>query len=101
MNGDEAMDSLFDGVDDVLREQFYEARPSIPKKVEPKRAKRATKSKPTHYKVICISLYKEDLGRLDDMVRELKSSGHRKMSRSALIRFALDTLDLDALPRSY
>ncbi|MCZ7681915.1 MAG: hypothetical protein M5U28_25230 [Sandaracinaceae bacterium] len=51
--------------------------------------------------MICISLYKEDLARLDAKVRELKERGHRKMSRSALIRYALDTVDLEALPRSY
>ncbi|MCA9583551.1 MAG: hypothetical protein KC416_17250, partial [Myxococcales bacterium] len=35
------------------------------------------------YKVICISLYKEDLARLDTKVASLKGSGHRKMNRSA------------------
>ncbi len=64
-----------------------------------KRAKK--KKKPDHYEVICISLYKEDLARLDAKVAKLKLSGHRKMSRSALIRYALDTADLDGLPRSY
>ena len=46
-------------------------------------------------------MYKEDLARLDEKVRALKDSGHRKMSRSALIRFALDQVDLTKLPKSY
>lgn len=84
-----------DEVREVLEERFY-APPPKPRK---KRARR--KPKADHYEVICISLYKEDLARLDAMVAELKQSGHRKMSRSALIRFALDTADLSALPKSY
>jgi len=55
--------------------------------------------RPEHYKVICISLYKEDLTRLDEMVALLKSRGLTKASRSALIRFALSKVDLDGVPR--
>lgn len=86
---------LFDEseVREVLSETFYGGE-------KPKRA-RAKALKPDHYEVICISLYKEDLERLDAKVRELKARGHRKMSRSALIRYALDTVELDKLPRSY
>ncbi|MEM6958528.1 MAG: hypothetical protein AAF411_16960 [Myxococcota bacterium] len=88
-------DELFDGdeVREVLSASFY--------KSEPQRRKRKKTKKADHYDVICISLYKEDLARLDEKVAYLKAQGHRKMSRSALIRFALDTVDLDALPRSY
>ena len=57
------------------------------------------KKKPTHYKVICISMYTDALGKLDDMVRELKSRGYTKANRSALIRHALTTVDLDSVPR--
>lgn len=93
----EAMDAIFgdDEVREVLRESFYS------KPVAKRRPQKRAKKKPDHYEVICISLYKEDLARLDAMVKDLKESGHRKMSRSALIRFALDTADTDALPRSY
>jgi hypothetical protein len=56
-------------------------------------------SKPDHYKVICISMYTDDLKRLDDMVDELKSRGLTKASRSALIRHALASVDLDKVPR--
>ena len=51
--------------------------------------------------MICISLYKDDLARLDAAVKKLKAQGHRKMSRSALIRYALDTMDTAGLPKSY
>lgn len=55
--------------------------------------------KPTHYRVICISLYNDDLKRLDRMVDKLKARGLTKANRSALIRHALDTIDLDAVPK--
>ena len=57
------------------------------------------KPRPTHYKVICISMYTDDLGRLDSMVDELKARGVTKASRSALIRAALDQVDLEKIPR--
>lgn len=49
------------------------------------------------YKVICISIYVEDLGELDQMVEALKDRGIKRASRSALIRHALRKLDLDAV----
>lgn len=105
MNNEEnAFNGLFgeDEVREVLRESFYSEPPKPASETKPKAKKRSRKNKkPDHYDVICISLYKEDLARLDAKVAKLKASGHRKMNRSALIRFALDTADLDALPRSY
>ncbi len=84
-----------DEVREVLRETFYSP------KAEPRARPRVTKPRPDHYEVICISLYREDLDALDGKVSALKRSGHRKMSRSALIRYALSTADLSKLPRSY
>jgi hypothetical protein len=55
--------------------------------------------KPTHYKVICISMYTRDLKRLDALVDDLKARGMTKANRSALIRAALDQVDLDKIPR--
>ena len=55
--------------------------------------------KPTHYKVICISMYTKDLQRLDEMVDVLKAKGMTKANRSALIRYALNEVDLDQVPQ--
>lgn len=55
--------------------------------------------KPSHYKVICISMYTRDLEQLDAMVDDLKARGLTKASRSALIRHALSLVDLDKVPR--
>jgi hypothetical protein len=82
-----------DEVEGVLSGSFYTPQPrSAPRlrKAEPK---------PAHYKVICISLYTRDLARLDSLVEELKARGLTKANRSALIRVALDQLDLDKVPR--
>ena len=44
-------------------------------------------------------MYTKDLDRLDALVGELKSRGVTKANRSALIRAALDQIDLDKVPR--
>jgi hypothetical protein len=63
------------------------------------RPARERDAKPTHYKVICISMYVEDLKRLDGMVDALKARGLTKANRSALIRYALGELDLENVPK--
>jgi hypothetical protein len=55
------------------------------------------KTKPRHYKVICISMYTRDLDDLGAKVAELKRRGLTKMSKSELIRVALQRLDIAAL----
>jgi len=56
------------------------------------------KARPTHYKVICISMYTRDLEDLDAKVAELKRRGWTKANKSQLIRLALSQIDLDKLP---
>jgi hypothetical protein len=91
--------------DDVLGRTIFggerEERPKKSKRKQRKRKRKSSKSKPSHYKVISISLYNEDIERLDAMVDELKKMGHTKANRSALIRFALDKVDIEEMPRSY
>ena len=55
--------------------------------------------KPVHYKVICISMYTDDLKRLDTMVESLKARGLTKANRSALIRYALSEVNLERVPK--
>ena len=91
----EAFDLLDkDEVEGVLSGAFYHPPPPAP---ERPRAKPL--SKPEHYKVICISLYTEDLDRLDAAVRDLKRRGHTKASRSSVLRAAMMQLDLAKVPR--
>ncbi|HEX8114254.1 MAG TPA: hypothetical protein VF516_41275, partial [Kofleriaceae bacterium] len=53
--------------------------------------------KPTHYKVICISMYTRDIEELEAKVAELKRRGWTKANKSQLIRLALAQVDLDKL----
>ena len=84
-----------DEVEGVLSGAFYAPPPAS----RVMKTERAEKAKPTHYKVICISMYTKDLEHLDDLVEQLKSRGVTKANRSALIRVALEQLDLDKVPR--
>lgn len=86
-------------VHEVLNKSFYKGPASSDR--SRKSAKHASSTKADHYEIICISLYKADLKRLDAKVNALKRNGHRKMSRSALIRYALDHVDTAKLPKSY
>ncbi len=83
-----------DEVQGVLSGSFYAPDPPGARS-----RKGETSPRPSHYKVICISLYTRDLERLDGLVEELKSRGITKANRSALIRVALDQIDLDKVPR--
>jgi len=84
-----------DEVEGVLSGSFYAPDPPPPSRAKSRRGE----PKPMHYKVICISLYTKDLEQLDARVDELKARGLTKANRSALIRVALEQLDLDKVPR--
>ena len=87
-----AHDPLSDA-DAILSEEYYGRRT----RDEEAPAKRPQQDKPTHYKVICISMYTRDLEELDAKVAELKRRGWTKANKSQLIRLALAQLDMDAL----
>jgi len=83
-----------DEVEGVLSGAFYTPLD------EPRARSRAPAAeRPLHYKVICISMYTDDLAKLDEMVGALKARGLTKANRSALIRHALTQVDLDKVPR--
>ena len=82
-----------DDVDQILTDCFFSERELETNNRSDREAK------PEHYKIICISLYNEDLVRLDEMVTNLKKRGLTKASRSALIRYALSNVNLDLVPR--
>jgi hypothetical protein len=84
-----------DDIDGVLGGSFYSPQGREQRSPTP----RAAGERPTHYKVICISMYTDDLERLDEMVQNLKSRGLTKANRSALIRYALAAVKLDEVPK--
>lgn len=84
-----------DEVEGVLSGAFYHP----PSEIRPRAKQAGPSERPAHYKVICISMYTDDLGQLDKMVDALKSRGLTKANRSALIRYALTQVDLDKVPK--
>ena len=99
----EPYEVALDDADGILREQFYgdQREPVVAAAPAPVAAPPAKAPKPTHYKVVCISLYTEDIERLETMVAELKRRGHTKANKSALIRYALDQVDITKMPKGY
>jgi hypothetical protein len=86
--------------DAILRDEYYGQHrlPTARIPVGPRSRRTRKKPKPTHYKVVCISLYTKDIENLEATVAELKRRGYTKANKSQLIRFALKQLDLDKLP---
>ncbi len=90
----------------ILSEEYYgRARPAIDNDgvqdsqgEGPAPRKRKKGPKPTHYKVVCISLYTKDIENLEAKVAELKRRGHTKANKSQLIRYALNQLNLATYP---
>ena len=94
-----AHDPLSDA-DAILSEEYYGRRPhtgDFPPSAGTRRRVPSGQLKPTHYKVICISMYTRDIEELEAKVAELKRRGWTKASKSQLIRLALSQIDLDKL----
>jgi hypothetical protein len=92
-----AHDPLSDA-DAILSEEYYGRRTRPDDVVTgPRRRAANGQLKPTHYKVICISMYTRDIEELEAKVAELKRRGWTKASKSQLIRLALSQIDLDKL----
>ena len=53
------------------------------------------------FRRVNISLFPEDIELLDTMVRTLRKRGYRRVSKSQIIRYALQTVDLEKMPQSY
>lgn len=92
-----AHDPLSDA-DAILTEEYYGRRARDDDAPPSSGSRRRTgQIKPTHYKVICISMYTRDIEELEAKVAELKRRGWTKASKSQLIRLALSQVDLDKL----
>ena len=90
-----AIKGFFDDEERAV-EEFFD--PQVPRKVTGRSVQEPVE-RPTHYKVISISLYTEDIARLNELVKDLKARGHSRASKSMLIREALRQLDLDSIPK--
>jgi hypothetical protein len=103
-------------VRDILRARFFVSDRSVEPEViaqersptpsEPAKQsepegprKHPGKERPEHYKVICISMYNEDLALLDEVVRKLKERGFTRANRSAVLRAAMQQFDPSKVAR--
>jgi cobalamin biosynthesis protein CobD/CbiB len=92
---------------DAILERFYKPASEVVEPVNDIAQAHAhakgppAKEKPTHYKVVCISLYNEDIENLEKLVAELKRRGHTKANKSQLIRAALAQVDLGKIPKAF
>jgi hypothetical protein len=86
---------------ETILERFYRPRNDVAPVNDVHDAQPRAKEKPTHYKVVCISLYNEDIEHLEAMVAELKRRGHTKANKSQLIRAALAQVDLGKIPKGF
>lgn len=84
--------------DEILSEDFYGSPVRTPTPDDRRKRRTSSKPKPTHYKVICISMYNEDIAELEAKVAEMKKRGYTKANKSQLIRYALSQVDIDNLP---
>lgn len=50
------------------------------------------------FRLVTFSFYEEDVARLDELLREARTLGHRRASRSQIVRLALRQVDLAELP---
>lgn len=66
------------------------------------RGKRSKDRKPLPegqtYRLVTFSFYEEDVARLDALLEAARKRGHRKVSRSQIVRLALRQVDLAKLP---
>ena len=92
-----AHDPLSDA-DAILSEEYYGRRQRGEEVTHAPKRRTGGAPRPTHYKVICISMYTRDIEELEAKVAELKRRGWTKANKSQLIRLALSQIDLDKLP---
>lgn len=89
-----------------LVETLYSRRAGMPAMV-PRNSRRRQRLKkrrgrrPSHYKLVCISLYNHDIQKLEQHVQILKQRGHTKANKSQVIRFAIDKVPVEKMPRVY
>jgi hypothetical protein len=86
----------------IMRKHFYR---KSEEEVEPEESEQ--QPQPTEevedvgFRRVNISLFPEDIELLNGMVRTLRKRGFRRVSKSQIIRYALQTVDLEKMPQSY
>ena len=50
------------------------------------------------FRLVTFSFYEDDVARLDELLAQARSQGHRKASRSQIVRLALRQVNIVDLP---
>ena len=83
----------------IMRKHFYRKSEET---VEPEpRFPPVDEEEDAGFRRVNISLFPEDIELLNEMVRTLRKRGYRRVSKSQIIRYALQTVDLEKMPQSY
>lgn len=96
-------DPLAGADSDPLAEHFYRRAPptSTSTSEKPKRAKvkgRQPLKEGRTFRLVTFSFYEEDVARLDALLDQAKKNGHKRVSRSQIVRLALRRVDVGDLP---
>lgn len=96
---------------DPFAAAFYGVRPATPvpttTSTVAKKPTRASKVKPKgrqpladgkSFRLVTFSFYEDDVARLDELLAMAKANGHRKASRSQIVRLALRQVNIVDLP---
>lgn len=84
---------------DPLAEHFYRRAPAPPEKPRRARAKGRQPLKDGRtFRLVTFSFYEEDVARLDALLEQAKKNGHKRVSRSQIVRLALRQVDVGDLP---
>jgi len=85
----------------IMRKHFYRKSGEAVEPEEPGRPQPAGEEGDAGFRRVNISLFPEDIELLNGMVRTLRKRGYRRVSKSQIIRYALQTVDLEKMPQSY
>jgi hypothetical protein len=85
----------------IMRKHFYRKSEDTASEPQLPPADDVEEEEDTRFRRVNISLFPEDIELLNEMVRTLRKRGYRRVSKSQIIRYALQTADLEKMPQSY
>ena len=94
LGDDPLLGSIVDS--DPLVQHFYKRPTESPKRQRPK-GRQPLKDGRT-WRLVTFSFYEDDVARLDALLVAAKKKGHKRVSRSQIVRLALRNVDLTNLP---
>src|ERR687896_736586 len=86
----------------IMRKHFYRKSEDVVEPEGPQDPERrphpVEEEEDAGFRRVNISLFPEDIELLNGMVRVLRKRGYRRVSKSQIIRYALQTVDLEKMP---